>query len=263
MADAQFTLTTLLRPPPNYLTAYQGTSNSIPFPGVLDQKAGEPGYDPELLGGLAIPLGARVLIYLPFIFNNGPVPNDLGYIYKIVFRLRNPQDYRNPGPSGLRTPYHLPNQIPGAPDTSGIGTAQRFVIPAAAWVVGYQQPEAALLAGGALGNPFAAALRVYPEGIMPNAIDVGTPLSINNPPATAVVQQGIEDPATFIGATRPQFVPVLVDGLGDELLIFMSKSQQPSVPPVPWDFAGNDIRVARYFDASAETGIFVATGTMP
>jgi hypothetical protein len=259
-ADAQFSLARTLRPPPNFATAYQGNAGAIPFPGVLDEQAGRPGYDPNLLGGIPVPLGSRVLIWLPFLLDDSgqPDPLNLGYVYKIVFRLRSPRDFRDPGSSGNRKAYHQPKQAPGVPDTTVLTNQARFLLPACMWVVAYQTLETEF-------GPATPQVRVYPEGIMPNSAAVGVALSPTNAPTLGVIQQGMLDPAVYPSlATQPAWQPIFIDACGDDMLILMRKAQ-PSFPNPPrnWDFTLSPDSKLVDFYSSPETGIYVMTGMMP
>ncbi len=77
LADAQFSIARILRPYTNFETQYQGQpvdrrimlSEVVNGPGgeARDDLAikGQTGIDPELARGLAVPMGARVLIWFP------------------------------------------------------------------------------------------------------------------------------------------------------------------------------------------------------
>lgn len=260
-ADAQFSLVRTLRPPPDYETVYDGSGGAIPFPGRVDESAGKAGFDPNLLAGLPVPLGSRILLWLPMITSTAdPVQTepDQGYIYKIVFRLRNPRDFRNPGQGGVRQPYHFPKQSPGVPDTTVLANQARFVIPACAWVVAYQQSETFSANG-----PFAQ-IRMYPEGIMPNQQQTGVATSPADPTAVAVVQQGVFDPAVVPASkstAQPAWLPLFLDACGDDMLILFQKVLR-GVTVDNWDFSGDDAAVPAFY-SNDEVGIFVLTGMMP
>jgi hypothetical protein len=270
MNDAQFGLAQLLRPPTNFVTDYQGTVRPIPFPGILDEQAGRAGYDPNLLGGLPVPIGSRLCIWLPWIWNNDNTlddENDFGFVYKIAFRLRNPRDYRNPGQGNMRKPYHLKNQSPGAPDSSGGPAQPRFVLPACMWIVGYQQPESRLIVNPQNGhNASNPAVRTYAEGFMPNSLGMSFAPFAPGTTNAGVIQQGIVNPAVpFAGSpTFPMFHPVFIDACGDDMIILLQKVQPVAAQPTnSWDFAGMDSRLSTFFTSSENSGIFVLSGTMP
>lgn len=272
IADAQFGLAELIRAPDNFVTDYNGTPRPIPLPGVLDEQAGRPGYDPNLIGGLPVPMGARLCIWLPFIWNNSPAglndPNDYSYVYKIVFRLRNPRDFRNPAQGNRRKPYHLKDQSPGVADTSGPLPQPRFIIPACMWVVGYQQPEGRVIVNPATGlNASNPAVRTYAEGIMPNSVGLQrAPFAPGAEPAVAVFQQGVLDPGapSVQNANLPIFHPIFIDACGDDMIILIEKEQPDDIAPVNnWNFAGEDLQLATFFTSSNNSGIYVLSGMMP
>jgi len=261
-ADAQFSLVRTLRPPPDYETVYQNTAGAIPFPGRVDENAGKPGFDSNLLAGLPVPLGSRILLWLPMITSTtDPVQTepDQGYIYKIVFRLRNPRDFRNPGQDGVRKPYHFPKQAPGVPDTTVPVNQARFIIPACAWVVAYQQPESVITSNGPTSQ-----IRIYPEGIMPNQRQTGVAISPADAAAVGVMQQGVFDPAIVPAAAstaQPAWLPLFLDACGDDMLILFQKVIR-GITVDTWDFSGDDAAVPQFY-SSDEAGIFVMTGMMP
>jgi hypothetical protein len=67
----------------------------------LDPNAGKPGYSNRLVRGLQVPMGARMLIWVPEI-------SGCNFVWNFAFRVRNLLDYKN-----TRSPYHLAAQRNG------------------------------------------------------------------------------------------------------------------------------------------------------
>ena len=70
LVDAQFGIAKILRPYAGFEADYQGNqvSNAIALTerGIaLDPLAGKPGYAPNLLRGLPVSLGARIVLWIP------------------------------------------------------------------------------------------------------------------------------------------------------------------------------------------------------
>lgn len=263
--DAQFTAVQVLKPFANFEAAYQGKPATTPimFPGVRDQRAGTPGFSPQLAAGIPVPLGARVLLWLPMCFN--PMQGGQNYRYRVLWRMQNLNSYRNPGRDDLpRPPYHFPFQRAGSPDSTVLPPAERSVIPAAWRVVAFEQPEAANADG-------QVHLRV--EDVIPRFDDslINTVTPIYADGSSAVIQQGILDPATNpVGAPLPIFKPFWFDCEGDEIMILVTR-EDPSSPP-NWDFtaAAADLAFSNVYGTGnnthpsfATSGIYLLTGTNP
>src|SRR5690606_25631683 len=120
LADAQFSTVRVFRPLLNFESVYEGQSGDIPIaiPGQLDQDAGKTGFDANVLAGIPVTFGAKMVIWMPTIFNftisDGFVVRP--YRYTIVWRLRNLRDFRT-----RRAPYHFPRQ--------SFGENNEFIIP--------------------------------------------------------------------------------------------------------------------------------------
>lgn len=252
MIDPQYSLPQILKPIPNFETVYQGQSGQrmIAFPGGIDlmSEKGEAGFDPHLQRGIDVPMGARLMIWIPIMTN---APNTL-YRYKLVWRLRSVIDYR-----ANRKPYHLPNQQPGVPDTTGGGSAARFVVVAGSQVIAYEQPEPA-----AATDPASVVLRnqfFIPEG---GFLDGTAPLDETG--TATLLAQGVLDPATAPRANQPLFNVFRCDAEGDELIILCQRTSTAA----NWDFAGVDQQFANFYGtgmgAHADLpnfGIYVFSGT--
>jgi hypothetical protein len=264
--DAQFTTVQVLKPFNGFEAVYQGKPASTPIaiPGGRDPRAGQPGYDPNLIEGIPVPLGSRIILWIPQTPN--PQQGSQEYAYRVVWRYRNLSDYRNPGRVDIaRPPFHIPRQTPGAPDTT-VGTQQRVVIPASYRVVADEQTEAPLTDG-------RVNLHVEDVAIVgQQLIDVVRPLLPDG--SVATIQQGILDPATNpVPAPVPLFLPFQFDAEGDEMLIFAVRATLSGSPPPPWDFTspnGADFPFSNIYGTGggthanfAEVGILMVTGTNP
>lgn len=254
-ADAQFTWASIIKPFPGFEAVYQGQSHAIPiaFPGVRDPRAGTDGFSPNLLAGIKVPLGARLLIEIPVAVL---APNVAFYDYTFVWRLRNVRDFRVD-----RTPFHFPRQSPGAPDSTVPPAQPRFVIPAATDVILYEQAEPAAFGNGVM----RVVKQVYRIG---DGGGAGDPLLPDG--ANGIYQQGVLDPATAgaQAAGDPIFQPIWCDVMGDELIVTVNPV--PTEPVGTWDFAGVDLPFSNIYGTGngahpvfRDIGIYVMTGTNP
>jgi hypothetical protein len=255
-ADAQFTLANVLKPFPGFETVYQGAShaNPVAFPGGTDPRAGEVGISANLIAGHPIPLGARVLVWIPVAVL---APTVTIYEYTFVWRLRNTRDYRVN--AVRRPPFHFGKQRPGAPDSSVAPVVPRFVIPAACDVVMYEQAEPAAFGSGVM----RVVNQSYRIGDGGGQVEPLLPSG-----GIGIFQQGVLDPntATPQGASDPIFQPIWMDAMGDELIILA----KPQNVAGNWDFAGTDLPFSNIYGtgnaahaAFPDVGIYVFTGTNP
>lgn len=256
-ADAQFTNARVLKPFNDFEGTYQGVAGSTPIamPGVLDPNAGTPGYSPNLVAGLSVPLGSRVLVWVPqFCFI--PV-----YVYYFIWRMRSLRDFRNPAKGKPRGAYHIPLQRSGAPDTSS-GTAEpRVQIPAAVKVLAFEQAEPTQFCADGLVN-------IRREDLISQMSPGAAPLIANG--EVGVIQQGILDPGNgTVGgvASAPIFFPFWMDAEGDELMVQVFKQAgtawdftDPNEDQVFSDIYGTGNGAHESFPGS---GILVFTGTNP
>ncbi len=265
--EAQFGIIKTLRPFTGFEAIYQGNpAVTIPIMftelGVaLDPDAGKPGFSPTLLRGLTVPMGANVIIWLPYFFG---ITVDQGisvwfYNWRIMWRLRNTFDYRT-----NRVAYHYPAQAAGAPDTSTF-PPERVIIPAAVNPIIYTQTQPVF---PNLNNTTSR-----------DRIDIITPATDGSPGTPFIpggglgqYQQGLLDPATAgTLATRPIYIPYSVTALGDELLIGVNRNAAPSAGAsgdvVNWSF--NIDEVDNVFSdlfgngqgqAFPDVGVYVSTG---
>jgi hypothetical protein len=274
MVDAQFTNVRVLKPFEGFERVYQGQPLSTPiaFPGERDPRAqqGKPGFDPNLMIGIPVPEGARVVIWFPVI---PPPPSNLNaqkaYSYKLIWRFKNLGDYRDPAAKRRRAPFHFPRQSPGAPDTSFGGIPlPRTTIPAGWHVIAYEQPEPAQSAG----NLVIRVEKITPK--IDSLFEYAQPLLSNG--AQGVLQQGVVDPASLgalaPAARMPLFLPFWTDAEGDELIILVNRETQPQSPPNTWDFVtpDEDFEFSNIYGTGNGThepfrdvGIYLQTGTAP
>ncbi len=253
LADAQFGVTRIVRPVTDFETEYEGQSAARPiymFEGNknLDQLAadGTPGYDPTLARGLDVPMGARVLLWLPNLFWDEGGSTFRGYEWTFIWRLRNVFDYRQ-----LRTPYHYPKQGEGVPDTTApAGQQARVVIPAAYQTVTYMQTE-----------PTSEISRVT-QNVRGEDLQFST-TALTGPFSNGVeqaVEQGILDPAVVADAKRPQYMIHEVQAFGDELLIGVHRD---STTIGRWAFGTTDLRFSQFLGDASDVGVLVHVGTAP
>jgi hypothetical protein len=255
LADAQFSLIQSLRPPEGFVAAYEGQANgrAIAMPGTLDSNAGEAGYDADLMAGVNVPLGAKMMLWFPDIVNSeGPVVQQ-PYTYQLIWRMRTPIDYRDD-----RKPFHLAQQRPGAPDTSVPVAAGRvrFFLPAATETVVFNQaePGAAL----AVPNLRRESLNVIGNGNPPALFPFVPPYALGN---TGIVQQGVLDPggATPLTADSPLYMPYFTIAKGDELMIWVTRTAAGN-----WAFAAADLGFATLYGSTDEdVGVLVTVGSSP
>jgi hypothetical protein len=235
--DPQVSFRTVAKPFPNFETTYQGRPAAVPiaFPGVKDENAGRPGFDPNLLAAYPVPYGATIWLWIPICvggLNQQQEPIIQLYDYTIIWRLRDLTSFRN-----RSTPYHIQRQQPGAFDT--MAGQPRFVIPAARQVLSFTQAEPAL--DLAPGNINLRNLLWTPQG-------GGTiePLLPGLPPPTGTIQQGVLDPAIDPGIAKdPIFSAFKIQCQGDEMMILATKRTTN-----PWDFAGEDFPFSNVYGSA-------------
>ena len=246
LVDAQFGIAKILRPYAGFEADYQGKDplhNPIALTerGIaLDPLAGKPGYAPNLVRGLPVSMGARIVLWLPNVIASivaGPLLSAIPYRYAVAWRLRSTFDYRQ-----IRGPYHYPKQGKGVPDTTAPPGKQDRVVKAAGWqTVGYTQPEPIGSNGGALPGLIddRAAVNLHAEDIVNRCGSMFSPLIPGG--GIGAVQQGILDPGA------PQFIPFAnapfynvheVQAEGDEMLLFAYRdTEDPRGTFYPiWDF---------------------------
>lgn len=253
LVDSQISFPTILKPLPTFESVYQGVvaTTFMAFPGGLDPESakGTPGYASNLQGGIPVPYGSRLTIWLPYVPTGGTPPV---YEYRFIFRLRNVEDFRL-----RRQPYHLPDQQYGVPDTSSGAPVDRFVVVAGSQILAYEQGEPTGLVnldterwspmGGLLQG--AAPLGAAGQGL--------------------ILSQGVMDPATQPNyANQPLFNIFRCDAEGDELVILCRRRDVDT--DRFWDFGGPDATFADLYGTGGgkhspipNLGIYVFTGVNP
>lgn len=261
LADAQFSAVRVFRPFPGFETVYQGKSTGVPIaiPGSLDANAGKPGFDPNLISGISVPMGARLLVWVPSIFN-GATPFGFEvqpYSYKFVWRVRNIQDFR----SG-RSPYHFPKQ--------SFGTNNQFVIPSAAKVAVYEN-AAEKFPSTVVPFQFQNYLEARQGAFIES---ISFPSAIPDPPLTpsgqsGAYQQGLADSGAGSNLTV-SFNALQMDVEGDELIILVNRNVESTDSESTWDFAASDLGFSSFFgtangtrNAVQDMGIYIMTGSNP
>lgn len=256
-----FSIARLLRPYINYDDDYQGQTTMRPIMftekganeqgSPLDPQAGKAGFAPDLIRGLPVPFGSRVVVWIP-IFD--------AYRYIVAWRARNLYDYRTE-----RMPYHVPKQGQGVPDTSVVANQARVPIPAAWQPILYEGAEPAHNSIGTT-SVYAGEHHIN-TGSIPQYGGVALDQPLVPGGAEGKFQQGIADPGVF-GETPnwPTFVPIEMFAAGDEMLIGCYREATQADPT--WDFvagppAGRDYTFFTLFNATTDLGVYVLTGSAP
>lgn len=266
----------VLKPPNGFEDAYQGLSASeipVAIPGTLDFQAGERGYDPQLMAGVAIPLQSRLLLWLPQPISVEGAPTS-PYTYRILWRLRSQNDASEAQrvPSGVQKGLagHLPQSRVGIPADNFANpndpAQERVVLPVAQTSVTYQQTEPGGVFLDGVTNLRGQDLTVHGQSYAGIIATGEAPILVNNPALKAVASQGVyQNPGGGTGLLGgPTFLPFLTDAFGDEYIIVVSRlTGGPS-----WDFAGEDFGFSQLFGTANGTrppvssiGIFAMHGS--
>ncbi len=274
LADAQFSIAHVLRPYTDFETTYQGqpVSDRLMLTEVIKGPGGEPrdalailrtpGIDPNLVRGLATPMGSRVLIWFPKILPDNILAigaTDLRYIWTLEWRMRNVFDTRQ-----TRAGWHYAKQGQGVPDTTSGAPEARTVIPAANHTVVYTEAEPtgvrdpvaqnARIESYTMGGQFPGATPPFGNPLMPGG-------------ATGAIQQGVLDPATFpgssFGATSSLYQLIETQSAGDELVIGLTRDVPDTGAFPNWDFTQNPGRFDREVSVFLGIGSTVPTATGP
>lgn len=253
MSDAQMSMFRVVRPFDSFEAKYQDVAGTVPvaFPGALDPLAGKPGYASNLMAGIAVPLGARVLIQIPMTVDM--YTPEAKYAYQLIWRTRNATDVGAAILAGrLPSAFHLPSQEPGRAEFEATG--ERIFIPGASDVELFTQDEPTL------GTPVdinAVSRRYVPQITVPWAQPL---LPDGN---EGIWQQGVYQFSSNVNCAGPTWVPILTTALGDELVIMAYKIDSGS----DWDFAGDDQGFSNTYGNNAgglpnnpNVGIIISTG---
>lgn len=269
LADAQFSVARIFRPVSGFETIYDGQSSRRPImiPGGLDQDAGKTGFRSNLIAGIPVPMGSKIMLWIPTIFQNtGGDPPDLlviPYRYQFIWRLRNLTDFKN-----RRASYHFPRQSPGANNN--------VVVPAAQKVMTFETSEQTFNSNATpAASMFSAESFTTSRSVLERIEMVSqTPL----PPlltggADGAYQQGV---ASFTGVSVEETVTfncIQMDAEGDELLIAMDRlgGEGEVASSETWDFSnpnGTDFGVSLFYGTGSgstirDLGIYVFTGSNP
>lgn len=264
LADPQWSVVKILRPWAGFEATYEPLDARVPIMFTQggqprDQRAGQPGYDPELIRGLPVPLGSRVLIWIPRITPSGVTTDGTPVLYEwlIAHRLRNVADFRR-----NRKAYHYPKQGAGVPD----GADPRVVVPVAYETVRYNQPELST-------TTQTVSQHLLRENVSPlrGPVTFELPANPGVGPPTGEMQQGILPVANAL-ARAPAYLLYETMAKGDELLIGALRQPGNLGGAVPtWDFApaGADNEFSVLFGTGAaggpfpDVGIYALTGVAP
>ena len=255
LSDAQMGMFQVIRPIPEFEAIYQNVAGTIPiaFPGGLAPEAGQPGFDPNLLAGIPVPLGSRLLVQIPMTIDlYTPIAD---YAYQFIFRTRNQTAVAEAILSGrLAAPYHLPSEAPGRKEIATASQELQF-IPACSDVEVFEQPEPAL---------GAATLNVKQQRYIPQITQAWVqPLTAGG--NASIWQQGAYQFSTAVDPSGPSWVPLWLDSSGDEMMILVYKINSG----VNWDFSGVDQAFSNTYGTNdgglplnPNVGILVSSGTM-
>lgn len=268
MADAQFGTERFMRPNAGFTDQYDGeavAANPIwlfPNSQPLDPQAGAPGYDPNLIRGLSVPAGARLILKIPivtFVESTGPTVLR-SYIWAFFWRERNLFDYRT-----QRIPWHLP-QGRGPDDTLVLPASPRVTLPTTSNTIVYNQPEPV---STTLPDTGRAVQKARADDIRFSASNLAGPIL---PDASrGAVQQGVLDPDDFgAAATQELFMSHQLQALEDELLIAIYRDSGPA----NWDFTlvtGTDLSLGELLGSigrgadglTSRVGVYVKAGSAP
>lgn len=260
----------------NLAGSYDGISGVAPIMfteggAPLDDLAGKPGYSDSLVRGLSVPLGSRMVIWLP---NIASTPR---YYWTISWRMRNTFDFRT-----ARRAYHYPKAALGVPDDQGPvggGSQPRVVLPAAV---------TSLLSTTVPGDPlvFPTVTTLNPEWAATQFAFANYAQPLTPSGVAGQIQQGIlpwdtGSSAPSLAGPVPTFIPYELQALGDEMMIGLVKAVSLSDigAQKPWnfDYAGTgwpqvgdptDAIVSWLFGDGSGTrypdiGVYVLTGSAP
>ena len=293
----------VLKPFDNFENTFQDLSPvtfPIAFPGTLDDFAGKEGYDPNLLAGIPVPMGSKVMLWLPRLSRPlyGQVTPD--YNYQLVWRVRSLTE-QNLDPARQRV-GHFGQRLQGvaqiaAAEASVDSAGPRFIIPAAVETVQVVNSEQ-LIEDPRNATDSLVVQKGIPEGTIspePATVDVnsarfntkGVGSTYNAPPsqnfpgpesqqklgASGLLSQGYysDGNGTASGSDNnaaysagPQFNILETTAKGDELLILLSRSITDGI----WNFSGNDRGLSDMLGTAAGSrgiipglGIYVFTGS--
>lgn len=254
MNEAQFGIAQLYRPDLLALTSqYQGASAKVPVavPGTRDPNKGTNGNLFNLMAGIPVSLGSRVIVWLPSIAQM--VGNSAGirvapYNYRFLWRL---QDADSGGS------YHLAGRAGGnrfrpvAIDTlkvTGNSVAGTWGTP-----VSLGDSKNQVLLTENVINPAATV----PLGLASlGGIDT-SPLDVHG--VAMQFEEGVYNRVPGLGEFFVSYNAVQLDAMGDEMAIFINPVDMSGI----WDFTDptKDQPFYELFNQYPEFGIYVLCGT--
>lgn len=273
---AQMGMARVLKPPANFEQAYEGVSASsvpIAIPGTLDPIAGKQGYDSQLMAGISVPMGSRLLLWFPQSIAGEADPTVYPYTYRILWRLRAQGDgtlLANQGAQGNQRGLqgHLNQNYAGIPNDDGADpsdlTQLRYVMPCALHEILFEQTEPGTTFSDVINNLRGEDLSIRGSSYAPSE----APLLVSNPALKGVAGQGIY-PAPGASTAQfggPTFLPYWCDAVGDEFIILVTRNQGGG--GLNWSFGGDDFAFSRVYGtangrraAVPGLGIYAMTGT--
>lgn len=266
LADPQFGILRTLRPYVGFEAVYEGENAGRPIMLTerIDGTGGEPrdasavegieGVSPNLIRGLSVGLGSRVIFWIPNIYGFGNGERD-PYIFTVIWRARNIRDTRI-----QRVSYMFPDQGLGVPDTTApVGQQQRTVIPASYQPIHYSAAQPTSFGNDAIVETYREAIRVQSEPpgelpLMPDGTD-------------GEYQQGLLDPGGGFGnaAVQPLYLQYELQAVGTELLVAVTRDTNVGAT---WEFAGADSQFSDLLgngqgQAFPNIGVYVSGGVAP
>jgi hypothetical protein len=266
LADAQFGIARILRPYDNFENDYEGVACTTPIQfteagRALDQLAGTAGYAGNLVRGLAVPLGSRLLIYVPGVSVAAAGTPPYNWIF--IWRLRGMADHRR-----ARGPYHIAKQSAGVPDTTGGGSSPRVVRPSCAHAIVYNNAKPANTNGRVVQDLQVEDIAARPVALSMLLPDM-RPLIPGG--ARGAYQQGLLDPnpvapGAGVLAEVPLYEMFDLQATGDELLIGCYRDTIPD--HATWEFADYDRSISNFFGNGTgatypDIGVYVMMGSAP
>lgn len=196
--------------PPNYYVAagtYRDRPGNIPMAWTegglsLDPNAGKLGYSSKLVRGLPVPLGARMIVWVPDI-------EGCQFEWNFGFRVRNLLDYKN-----TRSPYHLAAQRLGPDNLVPVpGVWQNVVYNDSTSVTCKSLATQTVVREAFVSSGGAAEEVSFP--LIPNSVTLSTV-------DRGIMQQGIRSAAN---APQFSFRAIELQSIGDELVVSCSLAE--------------------------------------
>lgn len=248
--DPQFGTFKLLRPFTGFNTVYNGQSAARRIMFTEDGEALEPGnnatnspYNGNLVRGLKVPMGARIVIWFPFftwVQSTSPSVTR-PYIWCISWRCRSMFDFNR---NGHQAPYHHPR--------SRITQGGQPPIPAAYQMITYTATEPTAAVDPEARDRVVSTVRA--EDLRIGADLLTAPFTPSG--ADGVIQQGV-------GGTSPTlegYAAYEIQAHGDELLIGLRRETDVVAN---WTFASTDASLLSNLTNSDEMGVLVCYGSAP